>query len=104
MLSAYGIAALQGRDTAVQLSYRDLIANFGKIIESVSRDDSVFPKTLAVNAFRGFLNEFISERKSEEKEGKEKLRFKGCMNVRYHRLIFRIVTIKQTADLVIIGQ
>ena len=59
---------------AIRLTYRDLIANFGKIVESEARDDSAFPKTLAVNAFRGYLNEFVAQqqREADDKEGRLK--------------------------------
>ena len=45
-------------------------------MESVSTSDSTFPKTLAVNAFRGFLNEFVAEQVDDSK-GKEKHRLRG---------------------------
>ena len=79
MLSVYSVVAAQGESAPVQLSYRDVIANFDKIVDSVSRHDArkTFPKTLAVNAFRGFLNEFVAERRPEDKDGKDKHRFKG---------------------------
>jgi len=54
------------------LTYRDLIANFGKIVESVSRDDAKFPKTLVVNAFRGYLNEFVVQQRADDKENRAK--------------------------------
>ena len=62
------------------MSYRDLIANFNKIMESVSTNDSSFPKTLAVNAFRGFLNEFVAEQ-VEDSKGKEKNRLRGLFPI-----------------------
>ncbi len=54
------------------MTYRDLIANFGKIVESVSRDDTKFPKTLVVNAFRGYLNEFVVQQRADDKENRVK--------------------------------
>ena len=77
MISAYGVASCHGgvaENPAIRLTYRDLIANFGKIVESEARDDSAFPKTLAVNAFRGYLNEFVGQqqREADDKEGRLK--------------------------------
>jgi myosin-9 len=65
------------------LTYRDLIANFGKIVESVSRDDTKFPKTLVVNAFRGYLNEFVVQQRVDDKEN----RAKGTLFIHGHAQI-----------------
>ena len=86
LISVYGIAAVasssspsstapqsssQQEDSsnpAVRLTYRDLIANFSQIVESVARDDTAFPKTLAVNAFRGYLNEFVAAARQGQRD------------------------------------
>lgn len=56
----------------IKLTYRDLIANFSKIVESVSRDNAMFPKILVVNAFRGYLNEFAVQQQTDDKENRAK--------------------------------
>ncbi len=92
LISAYGVAAASASshvvvgapdNPAVRLTYRDLTANFGQILESVARDDTAFPKTLAVNAFRGYLNEFVATNKAggnsaqQQRDGKDEGRAKG---------------------------
>ncbi|XP_059353222.1 unconventional myosin-IXb-like isoform X2 [Daphnia carinata] len=75
LISAYGVASCHGgeeENPAIRLTYRDLIANFSKIVESVSRDDTKFPKTLVVNAFRGYLNEFVVQQRTDDKENRAK--------------------------------
>ena len=65
LISAYEVGSCHGNEEnnlAIRLNYRDPIANFCKIVESVARDDTRFPKTLVVNAFRGYLNDFVASR------------------------------------------
>ncbi|KAI6221305.1 hypothetical protein M3Y99_01559100 [Aphelenchoides fujianensis] len=53
-------AVLDDRGTV--LRYRDLIANFeGLLVKMCKNENIVFPTTLGVNAFRGFLNEFMEQ-------------------------------------------
>lgn len=75
LISAYGVASCHGGEAdnpAIKLTYRDLIANFSKIVESVSREDATFPKTIVVNAFRGYLNEFVVQQRTDDKENRAK--------------------------------
>ncbi|KAI1717345.1 rhoGAP domain-containing protein [Ditylenchus destructor] len=45
------------------LKYRDLIATFESLlVKMCNQEKVVFPTTLGVNAFRGFLNEFMQQR------------------------------------------
>lgn len=45
------------------LKYRDLIATFeGLLIKMCNEEKIIFPTTLGVNAFRGFLNEFMQQK------------------------------------------
>ncbi|VDM81020.1 unnamed protein product [Strongylus vulgaris] len=55
------------------LKYRDLITTFEGVLTKVCKEEKVsFPTTLGVNAFRGFLNEFMQAQKkkgSKQKSG-----------------------------------
>ncbi|CCD71914.1 Unconventional myosin-IXa-like [Caenorhabditis elegans] len=54
------------------LKYRDVITMFEGLLTKVCLEESVsFPTTLGVNAFRGFLNEYVHVQ-SKKKRGKEK--------------------------------
>ena len=84
LISAYGVASCHGNEEdnpAIRLTYRDLIANFSKIVESVARDDTRFPKTLVVNAFRGYLNEFVVQQRTDDKENRAKGNFEHRLRV-----------------------
>ncbi|KIH64250.1 myosin head [Ancylostoma duodenale] len=60
------------------LKYRDLITTFEGVLTKVCKEEKVsFPTTLGVNAFRGFLNEFMQSQKkkgSKQKSGIIKVR------------------------------
>ncbi|VDM63316.1 unnamed protein product [Angiostrongylus costaricensis] len=55
------------------LKYHDLITTFEGVLTKVCKEEAVsFPTTLGVNAFRGFLNEFMQNQKkrgSKQKSG-----------------------------------
>ncbi|EJD74213.1 hypothetical protein LOAG_18439 [Loa loa] len=54
------------------LKYRDLITIFEGSLTKVSAQEQVtFPTTLGVNAFRGFLNEFMHEQTKSKKSSKK---------------------------------
>ncbi|CAI4221277.1 unnamed protein product [Auanema sp. JU1783] len=56
-----GHEAVSMEEQAV-LKYRDLITTFEGLLTKVCREEKVsFPTTLGVNAFRGFLNEFMQQ-------------------------------------------
>uniref|UniRef100_A0AC34Q1X4 Uncharacterized protein n=1 Tax=Panagrolaimus sp. JU765 TaxID=591449 RepID=A0AC34Q1X4_9BILA len=49
------------------LKYRDLITTFEGLLTKVCQQEHVtFPTTLGVNAFRGFLNEFMQQQKKRK--------------------------------------
>ncbi|TKR95998.1 hypothetical protein L596_010082 [Steinernema carpocapsae] len=51
-----------------ELKYRDLITTFEGLLTKVSKDEGIcFPTTLGVNAFRGFLNEFMLQQQVKKK-------------------------------------
>lgn len=66
------------------IKYTDLIANFLHVMETVCKQENTredFPVTMGVNAFRGFMNEFMTivkteapEKQSKSKRKKEKKR------------------------------
>lgn len=72
LLAQYSIAHKQKSDT-MNIKYRDLIANFEQVMETScgnKKDD--FPLTMGVNAFRGFMNEFMNSRDTEKPKAKRK--------------------------------
>ncbi|XP_025411897.1 unconventional myosin-IXb-like isoform X4 [Sipha flava] len=81
LLATYSVANKQGNGQVLNIKYKDLIANFLHVIETVCGNEKIqddFPVTLCVNAFRGFLNEFMNqnrvdtEKPSKTKRKKEK--------------------------------
>uniref|UniRef100_A0A336KNQ0 CSON011773 protein n=1 Tax=Culicoides sonorensis TaxID=179676 RepID=A0A336KNQ0_CULSO len=80
LVAQYSVANKQ--DSGVlNIKYRDLIANFERVIETTAISKNGFPLTMGVNAFRGFMNEFMSSRdhvmrikkKNEKKKKKTNL-------------------------------
>lgn len=72
LVAQYSIAHKQKSDT-LNIKYRDLISNFEQVMETCcgnKKDD--FPLTMGVNAFRGFMNEFMSSRETEKPKTKRK--------------------------------
>ncbi|KAE9418712.1 hypothetical protein Angca_008849 [Angiostrongylus cantonensis] len=67
-----GYEAVLSEERAV-LKYHDLITTFEGVLTKVCKEEAVsFPTTLGVNAFRGFLNEFMQNQKkrgSKQKSG-----------------------------------
>lgn len=60
---------------AYSVKYKDLIANFMQAMDTVcqrEQTDKDFPVTMGVNAFRGFMNEFMNSRADQEKPSKSK--------------------------------
>jgi myosin-9 len=70
LVAQYSVAHKQNSDT-LNIKYRDLIANFEHVIETACKTDD-FPKTMGVNAFRGFMNEFMNSRESDKPKMKRK--------------------------------
>lgn len=71
LVAQYSVAHKQNSDT-LNIKYRDLIANFEQVIETACGKTDNFPKTMGVNAFRGFMNEFMSSRETEKPKLKRK--------------------------------
>lgn len=57
------------------MKYKDLIINFeGTLSKVCMREQTTFPVTLGLNAFRVFMNEFVnSKRKLEKTKAKQKV-------------------------------
>ena len=71
LVAQYSVAHKQNSDT-LNIKYRDLITNFEAVIETACGSTDDFPKTMGVNAFRGFMNEFMSSRETEKPKAKRK--------------------------------
>lgn len=82
LVITYSLAIQQGVEGNIK--YTDLIANFLHVMETVCKQENTrkdFPVTMGVNAFRGFMNEFMTlvktegpEKQSKSKRKKEKKR------------------------------
>lgn len=75
LVITYSVAIQQGVEGNIK--YTDLIANFLHVMETVCKQENTredFPVTMGVNAFRGFMNEFMTLVKTEapEKPSKSK--------------------------------
>lgn len=75
LVATYSIVNKQGPE-ALNIKYKDLIANFLRVMETVCHQEQTkadFPVTMGVNAFRGFMNEFMAlTRVEQEKPHKTK--------------------------------
>ncbi|XP_078052595.1 unconventional myosin-IXb isoform X2 [Augochlora pura] len=82
LVITYSVAVQQGVEGNIK--YTDLIANFLHVMETVCKQENTsedFPVIMGVNAFRGFMNEFMTlvkteapEKQSKNKRKKEKKR------------------------------
>ncbi|XP_017881675.1 unconventional myosin-IXa-like isoform X2 [Ceratina calcarata] len=75
LVITYSVATQQGVEGNIK--YTDLIANFLHVMQTVCKQENTsedFPVTMGVNAFRGFMNEFMTVVKTEalEKQSKSK--------------------------------
>uniref|UniRef100_A0A069DY68 Putative myosin class v heavy chain n=1 Tax=Panstrongylus megistus TaxID=65343 RepID=A0A069DY68_9HEMI len=75
LIATYSVVNKQGTE-ALNIKYKDLIANFSHVMETVRLQEHMradFPVTMGVNAFRGFMNEFMTiTREEQEKPRKTK--------------------------------
>lgn len=71
LVAQYSVAHKQNSDT-LNIKYRDLIANFEHVMETCCGRKDDFPLTMGVNAFRGFLNEFMNSRETDKPKAKRK--------------------------------
>ncbi|XP_054286933.1 unconventional myosin-IXa-like isoform X1 [Macrosteles quadrilineatus] len=68
LVATYSVVNKQGPE-ALNIKYKDLIANFLRVMETVCTQEQTktdFPVTMGVNAFRGFLNEFMAQTRVEQ--------------------------------------
>lgn len=68
-------SAANRNSEAYSIKYKDLIMNFMQAMETVcqkEQTDKDFPVTMGVNAFRGFMDEFMTSRPEAEKPNKIK--------------------------------
>lgn len=73
LVQIYSAASKQGYECSIK--YKDLITNFMQAMETVCQremKDKDFPVTMGVNAFRGFMDEFMSSRSEADKPSKAK--------------------------------
>ncbi|XP_069979084.1 unconventional myosin-IXb [Penaeus vannamei] len=69
LVSTYSVAFQ--KESNLALKYKDLIKNFEQVMNTVCKEkmgNDTFPVTMGVNAFRGFLDEFIREKKKPIEE------------------------------------
>ncbi|GAB0091609.1 hypothetical protein DMENIID0001_064650 [Sergentomyia squamirostris] len=71
LVAQYSVAHKQSPD-ALNIKYRDLIAHFEQVMETCCGRKDDFPLTMGVNAFRGFMNEFMNSRETEKPKTKRK--------------------------------
>lgn len=74
LVATYSVVNKQGLES-LNIKYKDLIANFLHVMETVCHQEQKeedFPVTMGVNAFRGFMNEFMTSRTESEKPSKTK--------------------------------
>uniref|UniRef100_A0A147BEA1 Putative myosin class v heavy chain n=3 Tax=Ixodes ricinus TaxID=34613 RepID=A0A147BEA1_IXORI len=97
LISTYSAAAQDGR---LRLRYKDLTDHFLQVVQSVIGQESsqeTFPITMAVNAFRGFLDEFRnvyqSESKPKSKGKKRKRKKKPSQIIEHCGHVFSLVVI-----------
>ncbi|XP_030832598.1 unconventional myosin-IXAa isoform X3 [Strongylocentrotus purpuratus] len=75
LISTYSVTLHDGN--AVNLQYRHLMSNFEKVLSIVAKqyeeaNNTTFPLTLGINAFRGFLDEFMHQYKPSDNRKKVK--------------------------------
>lgn len=96
LVAQYSVANKQ--DSGVlNIKYRDLIANFERVIETTAVSNNGFPLTMGVNAFRGFMNEFMGSRDQvklrtkHKKDKKKKDSHFTVYNGKYQTHVFFLV-------------
>lgn len=68
-MASYSIVETRGS----ALKYKDLIGNFLHVMETVcAREGSTLSITMGVNAFRGFMDEFMSQHDTDKARTKRK--------------------------------
>lgn len=69
LVATYSVVETRGS----ALKYKDLIGNFLHVMETVcAREGSTLSITMGVNAFRGFMDEFMSQHDTDKARTKRK--------------------------------
>lgn len=69
LVATYSVVETRGS----ALKYKDLIGNFLHVMETVcAREGSTLSITMGVNAFRGFMDEFMSQHETDKARTKRK--------------------------------
>ncbi|XP_055911615.1 unconventional myosin-IXa-like isoform X1 [Eupeodes corollae] len=94
LVTQYSVAHKQNSDS-LNIKYRDLIDNFGQVMETCCGKQNDFPLTMGVNAFRGFMNEFMNSRETEKPKAKRKKEKKRKIeeHTNYHGHAFQLTII-----------
>lgn len=94
LVTQYSVAHKQNSDS-LNIKYRDLIDNFGQVMETCCGKQNDFPLTMGVNAFRGFMNEFMNSRETEKPKAKRKKEKKRKVeeHTNYHGHTFQLTII-----------
>lgn len=74
LVATYSVVNKQDFES-FNIKYKDLIANFLQVMKTVCHQEQKeedFPVTMGVNAFRGFMNEFMTSRLEADKPSKTK--------------------------------
>jgi hypothetical protein len=107
LVQIYSAASKHGFEAGC-IRYKDLITNFMQAMETVCQreqkeNDKDFPVTMGVNAFRGFMNEFMSTRAEEKpnktKRKKEKKRKVETIKHKGHTFLLTIINIPTACEI-----
>ncbi|XP_044259100.1 unconventional myosin-IXa-like [Tribolium madens] len=107
LVQIYSAATKHGFDAGC-IRYKDLIMNFMQAMQTVCQreqkeNDVDFPVTMGVNAFRGFMNEFMStraeEKPSKTKRKKEKKRKLETYKHKGHTFLLTIINIPTACEI-----
>ncbi|XP_015832931.2 unconventional myosin-IXa isoform X2 [Tribolium castaneum] len=107
LVQIYSAATKHGFDAGC-IRYKDLIMNFMQAMQTVCQreqkeNDVDFPVTMGVNAFRGFMNEFMSTRAEEKpnktKRKKEKKRKLETYKHKGHTFLLTIINIPTACEI-----
>ncbi|CAH1131340.1 unnamed protein product [Ceutorhynchus assimilis] len=108
LVQMYSAATKHNGIEACNLRYKDLISIFNQAMETVCQrelkenETKNFPITLGVNAFRGFMNEFMSTKSeikpSKAKRKKEKKRKVETYTYKGHTFLQTIINIQTACE------
>ncbi|XP_060525524.1 unconventional myosin-IXa-like isoform X2 [Cylas formicarius] len=109
LVQMYSAVAKHHGIEACNIRYKDLISVFNQSMETVCQrelrqgETKDFPITLGVNAFRGFMNEFMStkaeEKPSKAKRKKEKKRKVETYKFNGHTFLQTIINIQTACEI-----